>query len=484
MTTDSQPKKSLKTLGLTGVTINAMTLIAPGIFAWALYQSQLAGELNGLGSLWVGVLAALAAALLTAFSFGELAKRYPEAGMRSAYHFAEQVFRDARHPLSPGQGRIIKFATGWAAHLYYWIYPGVIVAFMGILADYLLRRLGYQPTPFGQVLLAASFAAFIGFLALRGITGTTTSSIVLNTIQLIGLVFFSGLAIFFRATNPTQLSSSNWLYPTVGALFMIVPRGVFFQAAMAMILMTGFEAVTSLGAVARNPQRDVPRAAILALIVQGIFSYLLVYFAAGIALNSHIDMAHSTAPIGDLAVQIGDSLLNGNGYSLMYILGFTVFLALFGAMLTAINNGVRISFSMALDSEMPDLLSVLHPKYATPYYTVIILSAVSAVIGAVGILGGLPALIGLILASNLGAFLLYAILGGLTIAAFAGTATFNWFKHALLPLIGITLNLSLAILAFVFGIGAEGLLARGALIGLVFAGLWLLISALYYLLRR
>ncbi len=478
------PKPVRKTLGLTGITINAMTLIAPGIFAWALYQSQIAGELSGLGSLWIGVLVALAAALLTAFSFGELARRYPEAGLRSAYHFAEQVFRDAHRPLSPGLGRVAKFATGWAAHLYYWVYPGVIVAFLGVLADYLLRKLGYQPTPFGQVILAVSFSAFTGFLALRGITGTTTSSIVLNTIQLLGLAFFSGLAVLFRLWNPIQLASIAWVHPTISSVFEVVPRGVIFQAALAMILMTGFEAVTSLGAAAKNPQRDLPRAAILVLILQGVFSYLLVYFSAGVALNTQLDMAHSTAPLGDLAVQIGDSLLRGNGYALMYVLGFTVALALLGAMLTATNNGVRISFSMALDAEMPDMLSILHPRYATPYYTVIIVSFVSAVIGSAGILGGLPALIGIILASNLGAFLLYAILGALTIAAFAGTDSFHWFRHGLLPLIGILLNVSLVVLALAFGIGAGGTLAQGALIGIGLAFFWLLINGLYYLLRR
>jgi amino acid transporter len=118
MTGTTKPPR--KTLGLTGVTINAMALVAPGAFAWLLYESQLAGEANGLGGIWPGVCAALIAALLTAFSFGELARRYPEAGFRSAYHFAEQVFRDSQHPLSAKMGRFAKFATGWAAHLYYW----------------------------------------------------------------------------------------------------------------------------------------------------------------------------------------------------------------------------------------------------------------------------------------------------------------------------------------------------------------------------
>lgn len=478
MNTPSKPPR--KTLGLTGITLNAMTLVAPGAFAWLLYQPQLAAQQSGLSGIWPGVLLALVTALLTAFSFGQLARRYPEAGLRSAYHFAEQVFRDSAHPLPPGLAHFTKFLTGWVAHLYYWVYPGVMVAFMGILVDASLRHFGYQPTAFGQILLAASCAAFIGFLALRGITGSTVSSVVLNTLQLLALGVFVVLAILFRSLAPADpagsLSFGQILLPQ-GA------PGLLFQAALAMILMVGFEAVTSLSASAENPGRDIPRASILALLIQGAFSYLLVYFAIGAALNNQIDPA-SRAPVGNLAIQIGDRLLSGNGLALMLVLAFATAIALLAAMLSAMNNGVRISFSMSLDAEMPGLLSVLHPKYATPYYTVILLGLLSALIGCWGILGGLPALMGLILASNLGAFLLYAILGVLTLASFAATPAFHWLKHGLLPVTTIVLNLGIAISALAFGLNAGGVLAQASQLALAVSAAWMLLSLFAYFARR
>jgi len=474
-----------KTLGITGITINAMALVAPGAFAWLLYQAQAAGVENGLGGIWPGVLAALGAALLTAFSFGELARRYANTNLRSAYHFAEQVFRERAGLKSLPLVRLAKFATGWAAHLYYWVYPGVMVAFIGILTDYLLRQLGYSPKPLGQVILAASFAAFVGFLALRGITGTTPSSIILNTIQLTTLIGFSVAALVFRFANPLTLSPVDWTYAS--PLAVLAPpglSGVIFQAALAMLLMVGFEAVTSLGAQATNPKRDIPRATVLALVLQGAFAYLLVYFASGVALNTRIAAAASHAPLGDLALQVGDALLGGNGFSLMFVVAFAVIVALLGALLTAMNNGVRISFSMALDAEMPDLLGVLNPRYATPYFTVIALSTFSAIVGAIGILGGLPVLIGLILASNLGAFLLYAILCILTIAAFHGAPDFNPLRHLLLPILGLAINLILAVAAPLIAISTGGLLAQAAWVALGMAALWLVMSLIYYFMRR
>lgn len=484
MTTKTNSNPVRKTLGLTGITINAMALTAPGAFLWLLYQVQVSASFSGVADIWAGVLVALLSAMLTAFSFGELARRYPEAGFRSAYHFADRFFARQQNPRFKFLARLVKFATGWTAHLYYWVYPGVLIAFLGILADYLLRYFGNSPTVYGEALIAASFAAFIGFLALRGITGTTTTSVVLNTIQLTTLVIFGVLAIAFRLINPAEFPISEWTYPS--AVAVLIPhdvKGVLFQSVLAMILMVGFESSTALAASASNAQRDIPRGAILALIIQGAFTYLVGYFAAGFALNTQISPT-SHAPVGDLVLQIGNLLLGGYGATLMLFIGFMVAIALLGGTLTAINNGVRISFAMALDEEMPDVLGFINPSYVTPYNTVILISIVSAVIGAAGIIGGLPALMGIILASNLGAFLLYALLCILTIATFVGDPSFNFFRHILLPIIGLFVNIGIIIAAADIGFSAGGVVTQACMVASGIAGAWLVISVAYYFVKR
>ncbi|MFN8411352.1 MAG: APC family permease [Anaerolineales bacterium] len=485
MTVESNSKPVRKTLGLTGITINAMALTAPGAFLWLLYQVQSAAIIDGVADIWPGVFVALLSAVLTALSFGELARRYPEAGFRSAYHFADRFFARQENRHNKFLARIGKFATGWAAHLYYWIYPGVLVAFMGILADYLLRYFGYHPTVFGGALLAVSFAAFVGFLALRGITGTTTTSVVLNTIQLITLIVFSILAISFRLVNPASFSSSDWVHPSIASV--LLPHsvnGVIFQTVLAMILMVGFESSTALGASASNAQRDVPRGAILALVIQGLFAYLIGYFVAGLALNVQINAITSHAPLGDLALQFGELLLGGYGTTLMVFFGFIVAVALLGGTLTAINNGVRISFAMALDEEMPDVLGFLHPRYATPYNTVILLSTVCAIIGSAGIIGGLPVLMGIVLASNLGAFLLYALLCLLTIATFIGDSSYNIFRHLLLPILGLAVNIGIVVMAARIGFSSGGVITQASQIAAGIAAAWLVVSVAYYFVNR
>ena len=69
----SGPVAVKKTLGLTGVTVNAMALIAPGAFLWITFQLQ-ASNKGGDTDMWTGIVAALIVAFLTAFSFSELGK--------------------------------------------------------------------------------------------------------------------------------------------------------------------------------------------------------------------------------------------------------------------------------------------------------------------------------------------------------------------------------------------------------------------------
>src|ERR1700675_1540091 len=119
------------TLGLTGLTSNAMALIAPGAFLWLTFQIQsLYGAPMAGSAMWFGIVAALALCFATAVSYAELSKLYPGAG--SSYYFAEQAFlsKAKAHKFA----RMMKFMTGWASHLYYWVYPGCMVGVTALIS--------------------------------------------------------------------------------------------------------------------------------------------------------------------------------------------------------------------------------------------------------------------------------------------------------------------------------------------------------------
>src|SRR5437016_10138614 len=69
------------TLGLTGLTVNAMALIAPGAFLWLTFAEQaLYGAPMAASAMWFGILVALLLCFATAMSYAELSKLYPGAG--------------------------------------------------------------------------------------------------------------------------------------------------------------------------------------------------------------------------------------------------------------------------------------------------------------------------------------------------------------------------------------------------------------------
>src|SRR3974390_3553054 len=158
--TDASEMK--RTLSLTGLTINAMALIAPGAFLWTTFQSQSLQSVNGQTTaldMVPGLTFALVLAFLTALSYSELANLYANAGAGSSYYFAEAASPERGGTFDYKFARLAKFIVGWVSHLYYWIYPGIMVAFTGVLVVYILGLFGITLATPVEVAVAVLFAA-------------------------------------------------------------------------------------------------------------------------------------------------------------------------------------------------------------------------------------------------------------------------------------------------------------------------------------
>ena len=133
-----------------------------------------------------------------------MAKLYPGTG--SSYYFAEQSFLN--HDKVWRYARLSKFIVGWGSHLYYWIYPGVMVGVMGILCGYLVGTLwpnfmsASNPGPAFMMLVAVLFSFAIAYIAYRGVNGSTAVNIAINVIQISALIVFAVLALGYRANHP------------------------------------------------------------------------------------------------------------------------------------------------------------------------------------------------------------------------------------------------------------------------------------------
>jgi basic amino acid/polyamine antiporter, APA family len=483
------------TLGLLGATVNAMALIAPGAFLWITYQLQAAATApNGASvaaDIWPGIVVALIVAFLTAFSYAELAKIYPEAGFASCTYFAEKAFLDDRKEKTSGPASLARFAklvTGWAAHLFYWVYPGVMVAFMATLVSYIFTQFTGHTLSMGTLTaIGVVFTIVTGYIAFRGVTGSTATAFWINVIQLVTLVIFSGLAIWYRIANPHHVTA--WSF--TGGWDVIRPHslnGVLIQSTLAILILVGFESCTALSSETKDPKTTIPKAIILSLIIQGLFAYLIQYFAAGLMISDKLAgaggvtgmaaAAASGAPIGDLTKLLGDSLLPGIGFGLMISMAVTVAIAIVGTTLSCMNTAMRVTCGMAEDRELPGMMGFMHGKFSTPHVALATLVVVTSAIAAVGV-RSVVGLTGITLASNFGTFILYGLTCVWTIIAFKGRKDFNILRHGVIPVLGVITNIIMTIaILYLYIIGNADAKAE-ARICFIIAGAWALVSLVY-----
>lgn len=476
--------------------MNAMALIAPGCFLWTTYQLQAAATApdgtSVASDIWMGIVCALILAFLTAFSYAELARLYPEAGFGSCYYFAEKAFLDRENKAHHKFARIAKLITGWAAHLFYWVYPGVMVAFGATLLGYIYQQFtGATLSTLTLTLIGVAFAVLVGYIAVRGVTGSTMTSIIINVIQLSSLVFFSILAIVYRLKNPD--AATAWSFS--GAWDIIKPHsleGVLIQSTIAILILVGFESCTAFAAETKDPKKNIPRAVVLSLVVQGLFAYLFEYFAAGYMVSDKLAgtdstgaavtgiaaAAASSAPIGDMAIHLGNSVIGGIGFALMITIAITVALAILGTTLSCLNTAVRVSYAMAQDEEMPELLGAMHGAYATPHRAIWVLVAVSCVVAAIGI-QSVVGLTGIALASNFGTFVLYGLTCMWTIIGFGERNDRHMLRHLIIPVLGLFANLAmLASILYLYVIGNADA-QHEAYICFGISGAWAVVSIIY-----
>ena len=197
-----------------------------------------------------------------------------------------------------------------------------------------------------------------------------------------------------RRRGHRQRPEDLQLHTSAASVVTVAPTNwnfAFIQACIAILILVGFESVTSMGEEAKNAKRDIPRAVLLSLLIQGVVCYLIEYFAANYLLNSGYTLpqaAGSSAPIGDMMVLTGTWLFGSYDAARWYMLiqALTVFLALIGTTLSCINTGARVTYAMGRDDEVPSHFGMLHGKKLTPHRAIWTLAFVSIVIGILGVI--------------------------------------------------------------------------------------------------
>jgi APA family basic amino acid/polyamine antiporter len=389
-------KRSLGAMNL--VLLGIGCIIGTGIFVLTgQAAAQFAGPAIVLSFIVTGTLCAL-----VALSYAELASAIPVSGSAYSYSYASI-------------GEIAAWVMGVLLVLEYGIAAATVaVGWSGYVASFLhdfgvdipsaLRGApGTDVTDFVTAAVvgtgAVNLPALIGILAVTGllVLGVSESAFVNNivvAIKVTVVVAFIAIGAFFvdpglwsplipaavpaLEGNPgiwSQIGSALWNVITGQSSGQYGVGGIISAAALIFFAYIGFEAVSTAGAEARNPKRDLPIGILGSLIICTILYILTSAVLVGIVPYTDLD---DPAPIARAVNQIGLAW-----FAVLVKIGAIAGLS--SVMLVLLYGQTRIFYTMARDGLMPPVFAKVHPKLKTPWINTLIVGVLAC--GFAGFMG-------------------------------------------------------------------------------------------------
>jgi APA family basic amino acid/polyamine antiporter len=326
MTTGLKRSLSLTELGFYGVG----TIVGAGIYSVLGAAAGVAGP-----GVWISLLLAGVAAMITALSYAELISLYPQAG--AEYHFLKRAL--PKWPLLPFFAGLLIALNAAATS------ATVALAFGGYLRVFL---------DIPMAVTAFVLLSLCTLVNIAGIRESTWASIALICVEVSGL-----LLLIVAGFMHTDVLAAVQL-PAAGDAGAIIAA-----TALIFFIYVGFEDVANLAEEAHEPRRDVPRALLISVVITTLI-YLLVALVA-LALAPPEVLAKSESPLTTAA----DAVAPWIGKTL----AVTALFATASTALIALISISRLLYGMARDGALPALLARLTPARRTPWVAALALYA-------------------------------------------------------------------------------------------------------------
>ena len=334
-------------LGLSAViALGVGTTVGSGIF------SSLGEVAGAAGSSLLLVLAFLIGGLIQIpanFVYAELASAYPENGGQYVY------FREAG-------SRPLAFLTGWIS---FWATDPPSISIMALaIANYLAFF-----TPFSDLtlrLVAVALVLIFMFIHVRSVEGGGRFQTIITALKIVPFVLIIGIGIFFVKGD---LLVSN--APLSGATLGI--GSLLAGISATTWSFDGMAAPAYMSGEIKDPKKNLPKGLILTAVIVLLLYVGLTIVASG--LLSVEELSSSTAPIALLASKIpliGD--FAGTAVAIMAII------VVIGSLSSCIMFQPRIEHAMAEDGLFFKSFGLVHPKYETPYFSIIVQCMVAIVL--------------------------------------------------------------------------------------------------------
>lgn len=330
-------KKLERKLGLAAAIALAVgTTIGSGIFSSI---SEVAGA---AGSPIMTVLAFLIGGLIILpqnLVLAELATAYQEVGGHYVY-------------IKHAGWRRLAFLTGWAT---FWGNDASALAIVGLAGVQYLAYL-IPMSPLAIKLVAVAAILIFMTIHIRSVEGGGKFQSLITAIKVLPFVFMIGVGLFYvrgeYLLSPAPAATATGF---LALLSGISATSWSFDGIGAAAYMTG---------EIKDPKKTMPRALIGSTILVIVIYVLLSLVVTGVM--PYADLVASSAPLADAASSI--PTISGFAGAFVAITGVIVIL---GALSGTIMFQPRLQYTMANDGLFFQMFGKVHPKYKTPYVSII-----------------------------------------------------------------------------------------------------------------
>jgi len=341
---EKQQGELKREIGLFGFSANIInTIIGAGIFV---IPAIVAGEL-GSASIFAYVFCSILLMLMM-LNFAEVGSKIVETG--GVYIFIERSF-----------GK----------------YPGFLTAVLMLLATVAadaaianaVVSIAYRLFPQIQSeLLRISFFlvlfAGLGYINIKGLkkgVGVVMGITLIKLVPLLLIIFIGFLDIDF----------TNLMWDKVPSFEKIGSASLILYFAY-----TGAGSAISVNGEVMNPQKTIPRAILLSVIVISVVYILVQTVAQGVLGDALPQFVEN--PLGEVASKIFGPI----GFTLLTI-GAGV--SMFGGISSKVLSVPRLLYAASLDNVLPfKALAKVHPKFATPYVSIIVYVSLGFILATIG----------------------------------------------------------------------------------------------------
>jgi len=347
----AHPEPLLRELSLVGLWLLVVNgMIGAGIFGLPAEAARLAGGMSP----WIFIICA-GLILPVVLSFGQLASYFGNTGGPMLY--AASAF-----------GPFVGFQAGWA------YYVARLTAFSANLSLLVATLAYFWPTAGEGVSRATLLFGICALFVAVNVAGTRDAMRSLGFLTVLKFLPLLLVVLFgLQYVDPAILT------PAAATL----PIGSELGAAILLVIYAyvGFESGLVPAGEARNPQRDMPRALLAALLAVSLLYALIQWVSVAVVP----DLATAARPL----VAVGEALLGPPG-ALLIMAGIAVSVG--GNLLGSMFSTPRITYRLALDGQLPRWFGRVHADWHTPVWSIVVYGLLGFVLALHGSFAWLAAL--------------------------------------------------------------------------------------------